>query len=276
MHNIDNNYRFKVSISVDFQVRYLASFIDFISTPNCMQQNYINKTLDFIHKNGYNLPAREFLIKISKFLSELLELDYVIISKYLLKNPFSVETLAFYNKHNLKPNITYDLRNTPCENVINKTICFYPNNVQELFPLDESLVKMNVNSYIGIPLFNENREPIGLITLLNNKPLNELETLETVLKIIAIKIEKILERIIYEDFLYENKIKFEELSNSIYEGILIHDKGIIKSVNSAFEKMFGYASNELTGVCGIELLFPKKHQDFIKINFENNFEKLIE
>jgi PAS domain S-box-containing protein len=241
-----------------------------------MQQNYINKTLNFVHNNGYNLSASEFLNKASKFLSSLLSVDHVIISKYLLNNPFNVYTLAFYSQQNLRPNITYDLRGTPCENVINKTICYYPDNIQELFPLDTALVKMNAKSYIGIPLFDENRVPIGLITLLNNKPLKDVETIEVILKIFAIKIEKILERIIYEDFLNENNLKYEELSNAIYEGILIHDKGKIKSVNAVLENMFGYSSKELVGANGAELLFPKKHQDFIKINIANKSDGIIE
>ena len=73
-----------------------------------MQQNYINDTLNFIHKNGYNLTAEKFLNKTAKFLSELLEIDYVLISQYALKDPSCLKTLAFYHENNLKPNITYN------------------------------------------------------------------------------------------------------------------------------------------------------------------------
>ncbi|WP_111707099.1 PAS domain S-box protein [Lutibacter citreus] len=241
-----------------------------------LQPNPIESTLDFLIENGYNISSDEFLKKTAKYLSSCLGVKYVLISKYSVNQPLIAESIISYGDGGLKPNITYNLLNTPYENVIDKRVCVYQENIQSVFPLDKMLVNLNVSGFVGISILNSSKEPIGLLSVMNDGPLEDVETIKTILKIISIKIEKILERIIYEDILYEIRIKFEELSNSIYEGILIHDKGIIKSVNKAFEKMFGYASNELVGFYGIELLFPKKHQDFIKNNFKNNSEKLIE
>ncbi len=49
------------------------------------QEAYITETLEFIEQKGYSLNNELFLIDIAKFLSELLGVKYVLITKYSLK-----------------------------------------------------------------------------------------------------------------------------------------------------------------------------------------------
>ena len=52
-----------------------------------MDQNKINKTLEFIAENGYSKDYKGFLKNTCLFLAELLNVKYVLISKYSLKTP---------------------------------------------------------------------------------------------------------------------------------------------------------------------------------------------
>ena len=96
-----------------------------------------------------------------------MKVDYVLVGKYSVDTPNIVKTISVYGKGKYIANIEYELKGTPCENVINKKLCVYPNNIQTLFPKDDLLVKMDVNSYIGMPLWTSNSEPIGLIAILD-------------------------------------------------------------------------------------------------------------
>jgi PAS domain S-box-containing protein len=170
-----------------------------------MQEKYIEKTLAFIAQKGNELEGNEFLKIIAKYIGDLFNVSYVLIDKYSFKKPSITETVAIYSKDGFSPNIKYELANTPCENVINKKLCIYPKNIQTLFPKDELLTQMNVESYMGIPLWSSNREPIGLIAVLDDKPIQDTKTLEVILQIIAIKTAQVLEK-----KLYENELKLQE------------------------------------------------------------------
>jgi PAS domain S-box-containing protein len=161
-----------------------------------MQLKYIQDTLAFISENGYEKDSSKFLKSTAVFLSELFNVNYVFIDKYSLKKPNIAETVVFYGNGSFKENFGYKLTNTPCETIINKKVCSYATNVKKTFPKDDFLTRMNIDSYIGIPLWSSKKEPIGLIALMDNKSKseNEVKNIEIVLQIISIKIEKVLEK----------------------------------------------------------------------------------
>jgi len=250
-----------------------------------MDQKFINKTLEFIAENGYTKDYQVFLKNTSLFLAELLNVKYVLISKYSLNKPNEIKSVAYYGKNEAKNNITYLIAGTPCENVLGNKLQIYPNNVQNLFPIDRTLVEMKVESYIGIPLWNSIKEPIGLISILDTNPLENYKTLELVLKIISVKVEKILEKILYDNILKikindlkksklkaeENEYKFKKLSDLSFEGILIHDMGIAIDSNLSFKRMFGYSREEIIGKDITKIIYPKKQHKIISKNRRNQY-----
>ncbi|SNR52354.1 hybrid sensor histidine kinase/response regulator [Lutibacter flavus] len=235
-----------------------------------MVNEYIDKTIEFISNNGYKSKEDLFLKKATIFLTELLDVNYVIIDKYSIEEPNIAEIECFYTKKEKKffPKRPYNLASTPCKNVINKSICSYSSNTKNLFPKDALLTELSIESYIGIPLWNSKNEPIGLIAIMDDEPIVDVKTVEKIIQIIAIKIENILENIIFNDQITIKNIdieashkNFEKLSNLTFEGILIHKEGVAIDVNLSFVKMFGYKKEELIGKNVVDLLFDKQfHQ----------------
>jgi PAS domain S-box-containing protein len=72
-----------------------------------------------------------------------------------------------------------------------------------------------------------------------------------------------------QEELRQSEARYSRLSDLTYEGILIHDKGVVIDVNSAFERIFGYSTNELIGKNIIHLLFPEKYHNMISENLKN-------
>ena len=140
----------------------------------------IDKTLALITKNGDKKFHDDFLKIAVKHLDELFSVDYVLICNYSVKNLKDVKTEIIYNKGTFLPNTEYQLVNTPCEKVINNGVCTYKSDLQTIFPEGKLLKQMNANSYIGIPLFGTKGQPIGLMSLLDNKPREKTETIELV------------------------------------------------------------------------------------------------
>lgn len=166
-----------------------------------VQLKYIQETLAFISKNGYKADYVEFLKSTAVFLAELFDVNCVLIDKFTAKKSTIINSVALYANGSFLPNITYKLVNTPCDNVINKKLCSYPANVSNIFPKDDFLWQNNMESYIGKPLWNSKKEPLGLIALMDTKPksLSEENDIAIVLDIIGIKIEEVLEKLFFED-----------------------------------------------------------------------------
>jgi PAS domain S-box-containing protein len=250
------------------------------------QLKYIHDTISFISKNGYETDHIKFLKSTAVFLAELFKVNYVFIDKYSINTPDIIETVVLYGNGCFIQNLLYNLENTPCDNIINKKLCSYPVNVKNIFPKDDFLRQNNIESYIGKPLWNSKKEPIGLIAFMDTKKksLSEENNIAIVLDIIAIKIEEVLEKILFENQLnlkineliiakevaQGKEEKFKKLANLIFEGILISENGVAVECNRVFLKMFGYSTKEILGKSTINILYPEKYHKKI---VENSLKK---
>lgn len=175
------------------------------------QLKMVEDALSYVANKGWTIHGSEFLKNLCKFLADTFSVDYALIDKYSTESPSVASTVAVYSKSGFLPNMEYDLAETPCNNVIGCRMCVYPSGVQDEFPDDLLLVEMNVDGYIGIPLWSSEGEPIGLIALLNSKPLIDIKTFELVLQIVAVKAAHELEKMIYENKL---SLQIQELQTS--------------------------------------------------------------
>lgn len=71
--------------------------------------------------------------------------------------------------------------------------------------------------------------------------------------------EDITERKRVEEELKESEAHFKTLSNLTFEGILIHDNGLIVDANQSLLEMFGYSKEEVLGKNIFQLAIPKEH-----------------
>ncbi|MFK5957524.1 MAG: PAS domain S-box protein [Lutibacter sp.] len=249
----------------------------------------ISQTLEFLAKNDKREQSSKFLENTAKHIAALFNISYVFINKYSLKNPTIVETVVVLEKKRFLPNITYKLANTPCENVINKKICVYSNNLQTLFSKDTALKKMGAQSYIGVPLWSSLGEPIGLITIVHDKPILETKSIEINLQIIAIKVAQVLEKNLFKNKL-ELKIKdleisnakqkeaeerYKSLSEASFEAVFLSENGVGIAQNAAAQKMFGYSDDEIKGMKATTLI-DKKDRELVYANIKSGNETAYE
>jgi hypothetical protein len=89
-----------------------------------------------------------------------LDVEYALVDE-LMPSGTRAKTIGLYANGAIVHNIEYDLATTPCENVMDKKLCVYNSGVQALFPEDDLLVQMKVDSYIGIPLWDSKGSPLA-------------------------------------------------------------------------------------------------------------------
>ncbi len=189
-----------------------------------------------------NVAGNDFFKTLVTNMAEMLNADYAFIGLIDKKDPSLINTYVIYAHGKIAPNMSYCLKGTPCVNVVGKEACSYPEHVKQLFPNDELLVEMNVESYIGIPLFSDNNTPIGLVVVLDSEPMKNPSQMQELLKIFASRTEAELEKIKTNEAIQKLSLAVEQSPNAI---IITDNKGIIEYVNPSFTQTTGYSFEEV-------------------------------
>lgn len=128
------------------------------------------------------LVGRPFLDAVVEALAEALQVRWVLLCDLHPCNPSRARVLSAWSDGSRQENFEYDLKGTPCANVLVNEACIYPANVANLFPDDALLARMGVESYLGVPLRGSKGGSLGILAALNDKPIDPsfqpLETLE--------------------------------------------------------------------------------------------------
>lgn len=242
----------------------------------------VKQVIKFITEQKIKPDGKLFLNNLVQFLGNLIKTEYVIINIIEQDNLSIAKTLAIYSKGNTLPNFEYQLKNTPCENVIGKTLCTYNKNIQKLFPKDAFLAAKNINSYIGIPLWDSKGKAIGHIAIMDSKEMQEIETIELILQVVAIRVSQEIEKNIFQKIQLKTKNKYKEIfKNSqdvIYQTNL---NGKVTFISPSIKKITGYEVKETIGVNIAKMLY--KNNDYKNLflkklrkdGFINNYDNIL-
>ncbi|NOR29367.1 MAG: PAS domain S-box protein [Lutibacter sp.] len=199
-NGIVTNFETKVQIKTGAIKTVLLSLRSFkfnkekfvITTTHDITQNtLIDKTLRYI-SGGWRDKGTDIYNTILPFLTEILNIEYAFIDELLPNH--KVKTVGLTLKNEVLPNIEYDLKYTPCENVIKGNYCVHPSNIQKKFPKDQILIDMNAESYAGAPLLNSKGEVIGALGLIGLKSIKNTELIKIILNLVAPRIAHQIEQ----------------------------------------------------------------------------------
>ncbi len=157
------------------------------------ERKLTDDALRFVAQQGWSTSGKDFFSALVLYLSQTFDIPHVLVGA-LSNNQNSIQTVAMTNNGTLTDNMTYSLCDTPCEKVINQTLCHYPHGVQQLFPKDTMLTDMHIESYLGMPLWDSTGKHIGLIALLDTRPISDINAIKAVLQIVATRAAAELER----------------------------------------------------------------------------------
>lgn len=168
------------------------------------QLKLINET---VSNEVYNL-GDTFFEQIVIKLNASLEADYTFFGE-LNEDKTEIKTISLVNKEGVINNFTYQLKDTPCENVIGQNPCSYSKDITMLFPKDQLLIDMGIEAYVGVPLYNSKSNPTGILVCLFKKAIDDVFALEAILMIFASRAGAELEHMKLYSTLEEHKIDLE-------------------------------------------------------------------
>lgn len=142
------------------------------------------------------LTGAQFFQGLAQRLAETMGVEGVLISECLERPQHHVRTLAYWERGGFQENIRFDVRDTPCQDVIDDAkFCFHPAGMLEKFP-EWSRREGNIESFIGMPLFaSSDQRVIGHIAVFDQHPMDRAARLEPVFRVFASRASAELERL---------------------------------------------------------------------------------
>ena len=138
--------------------------------------------------------GEEFFRSLVIHLAKSLGLEFAFVGELANEEKTKVQTVAMCDRDKIIESVVYDLEGTPCANVTAGRVACYREGVQESFPEDTLLQELGLQCYLGTPLVDLSGTPIGLMSVMGQKPLANPETATAVLRIFASRAAAELER----------------------------------------------------------------------------------
>ncbi|MGD8572391.1 MAG: ATP-binding protein [Gammaproteobacteria bacterium] len=161
--------------------------------PDVVERIHVEKVLRTLATTTSAKDNDAFFKYCVQTLAQLYECQYAFIG--LLKpNKQAIETQAVWAGDGFAENFEYDLEGTPCAEIINLEKELIPTNASELYKDDELLVSMNIDSYFGAPIITKELGVVGLVSVMDTKPMELNEWTAPVLGVFASRLAIEIER----------------------------------------------------------------------------------
>lgn len=207
------------------------------------EQKRVDRLMQSLVEAGSTRSGKLFFEAMVVELGEALEADFTLIGEYSFGSQKKVQTLAVCQAGCVIDNFEYGVENSPCGEIYTCPIS-YASGVATLFQKDTLLQKGSIEGYVGVPLFNAKKEPLGIMVALFRKPLVDADFASSILQAFAGRTGVEIER-------EQNMRVLQRLSTAIDQTadtvVVTNAAGLIEYVNPAFEQTSGYTQEEVLG-----------------------------
>ncbi|NRB38309.1 MAG: GHKL domain-containing protein [Pseudomonadales bacterium] len=167
--------------------------------------------LPIVMEGVSNTYGQDFFNAITTQLARCIGADFTFIGR-VSEDQHSVTTVALCQADQIVDNISYVLLDTPCENVVDENTCIHKQDVCEKFPKDILLQNMDIEAYIGAPLYDRKHQVLGLVVGLYCAPLEQDEYVKSVFELFAGRIAAEIES-------SESAVKLQQLNEELEQRI---------------------------------------------------------
>ena len=161
--------------------------------PGVVERIQVEQVLRTLATTTSSKDIEEFFRYCVKTLANLYGCKFAFVG-LLKENKKEVVTQAVWAGDGFAENFEYDLKGTPCQEIINLEKELIPTNASKLYAEDELLVSMNIDSYFGAPIITKEKGVIGLISVMDVKPMELNEWTSPVLGVFASRLALELDR----------------------------------------------------------------------------------
>ncbi|MGB7441266.1 MAG: PAS domain S-box protein, partial [Coleofasciculaceae cyanobacterium] len=186
-----------------------------VSLRDITQRKQTAETISSIFAGTASTTGSHFLRDCVRYLAKILGVPYSLIAECVDEDKTKVRTLAFWTGATWSQNIEYNLENTPCDNLLRGEHCIYSQDLPTLLPQGQNLFQLKAKSCFGIPLIGSNGKTVGILVVLDVKPIVYHPDKERILKIFAARAGAELERLQAEEALQQSELREREKANQL-------------------------------------------------------------
>ncbi len=157
-------------------------------------------TLEMIVAGTASVTGNDFFPALAQTLATALNVAHVMICETVDDSLQALRTVAIWSQGQSVENLVYSLTNTPCQVALSqKTLCNYASQLQQQFPNIPMLKELGAESYVGIPLLNDQHNPIGHLCVIDVKPFEVDDRTQALFTVFAARAAAELQRKWAED-----------------------------------------------------------------------------
>jgi PAS domain S-box-containing protein len=180
---------------------------------------------------------------------------YAFVAEFL--PPSRARTVAFWAVDRIADSVEWDLRGTPCEDVIRGELCHHPTGVSRRFPEDRPLVELGIESYLGVPLTDADGGTLGHLAIFDERPMPHEARRLGAFRVFAARAAAELQRLRAEAHLAERERRYRDLFDEAPIAYIYEDtESRFVSANRAACQLLGIRPEEIASTVGKTLLAP--------------------
>lgn len=125
----------------------------------------------------------EFFRQLVRHLAQALKFRHILIGELVEQE--KIRTLAVWEGEDFGGDVFYDLKGTPCAQVLGQGMCVFSQNIADMFPEDQRIKRLGIQSYLGTPLQDTEGKTLGLLVALHDQPIKNVQFAKDLLNIFA-------------------------------------------------------------------------------------------
>ncbi len=241
-------YPFPIEISLsEMKVDTKRNFVALIR--DVTERKRSEETLKHIGLGVSSSTGEEFVRSLVKQLSKALQSDFAFVVETINKSSDdNACTLVIAEHGTIRSKTNYKLANTACDEALKKGFRAYPRDVREAFPKDDVLKELDAASFIAMPLVDHKGKTVGLMGVIDTKPMENMQIAESTLQIFAARAAAEIERKRFEEDLNAEKERLAVTLRSIGDGFIATDvEGNAVMINNVAERLTGCKQESVIG-----------------------------
>ena len=240
------------------------------------EQKKSQEALEAIMKGTVAPGSPNFFKTLVQQLAETLGVSMVSLTERITTSSPHVRVLAFWNTDHFEGGFDYDCKGGPCEKVLDGHMVYVPHGVQDIFPGNETVKSLRIESYWGIPLLSSTGQVVGNLAIMDQGPLDIQALDDSLLKVFAARAGTEIERKLAQEALKESEERYRALYDQtplMYFTVDAHLR--VLSVNQFGANLLGYEVNELVGA-SVQAVVHEEDRLLVQSALEEMFQGLWE
>ncbi|GMR08388.1 MAG: hypothetical protein BMS9Abin26_1393 [Gammaproteobacteria bacterium] len=248
----EHEYRMRAKDGQYIWIRDIVNVIQGVNGPQNLQgfmfditerkqvEQALNSLAEIQATNGID----EFYRVCVQTLANTYNAQYACIGLFANDEHDSIRTQSAWAGNGYVDNVDYDLEGTPCAEVLALKMELVPRDARKEYPDDDLLKEMQVESYYGSPLITASGYMIGLVSVMDVKPMELSQWTAPILGLFSQRIASEIERYQINKQLQAVNLNLEQRVSE-RTADLLRAKEVASQANAAKSDFLSRMSHEL-------------------------------